>query len=76
MSINLLSDLMDDELYEALNRLGVLNHRATRDYYIRKKFKLLTKKRKPGPIIEELREEFPYLAIDTIRKIVYSKNRR
>ena len=71
--MNLLREFMDDELYETLNRLGILNHKAVRDYYIRKKFKQLKNKQKPGKIMEKLREEFPYLSIETIKKIVYSK---
>lgn len=54
--------------------MGFLDERAIRDYYICKKFNRLRGQQKPGKIIEKLREEFPYLSIDTVRKIAYSNN--
>lgn len=74
MNENPISELIDDELYKQLKRMGFLNERAIRDYYIRKKFNRLRGQQKPGRIIEKLREEFPYLSIESVRKIAYSNN--
>ena len=73
MRTNLLKEFIDDETYEQLEKKGLLNYRAARDYYIRQKFKSLRNHRKSGEVIELLQEEFPYLAHDSIRKIAYSK---
>ena len=74
MDKNPLNEFIDDELYLKLKKIGMLNERAIRDYYIRKQFRKLRTKHKPGIIIEKLRSEFPYLAVDSVRKIAYSKN--
>jgi hypothetical protein len=70
---NPLSDLISDEIYDLLNSRGLINDRAVRDYLIRKKFKVLrSKKFRTGDAIDTLREEYPYLQFDTIRKIVHN----
>lgn len=73
---NPLKEFIDDEMFEQLKKKGLLNERAIRDYYIRKKFNSLRKQYKPNQILEDLQEEFPYLSIDSIRKIAYSKNHK
>lgn len=73
MRTNPLEEFIDDETYEQLEKKGLLNYRAVRDYYIRKRFISLRSHRKPGEIIETLREEFPYLSLESVRKIAYSK---
>lgn len=70
---NMLKDFIDDEAYGKLKKMGFLNERAVRDYYIRKRFNSLRNQSKPRQIIKELQKEFPYLAIDSIRKIAYTK---
>jgi len=70
---NPLSDLISDEIYDLLNSRGLVNDRAVRDYIIRKKFKTLrSQKYRTGDAIDSLREEYPYLQFDTIRKIVHN----
>jgi hypothetical protein len=70
---NPLSDLISDEIYNLLNSRGLINDRAVRDYIIRKKFKALrSQKYRTGDAIDTLREEYPYLQFDTIRKIVHN----
>jgi len=70
---NPLSDLISDEVYDLLNSRGLINDRAVRDYEIRKKFKALrAQKFRTGDAIDSLREEYPYLQFDTIRKIVHN----
>jgi hypothetical protein len=70
---NPISDLISDELFELLQTRGLINERAVRDYIIRKKFKSLrAQKLRTGDAIDSLREEYPYLQFDTIRKIVHN----
>lgn len=70
---NPLSDLISDEIYELLTAKGLINERSVRDYQIRKKFKILrSQKIRTGDAIDTLREEYPYLQFDTIRKIVHN----
>jgi hypothetical protein len=69
---NPLSDLISDEIYELLFSHGLIDEKAVRDYQIRKTFKnLRANKVSAGDAIDAIREEYPYLQFDTIRKIVY-----
>jgi len=70
---NPISDLISDEIYDLLLGRGLIHERAVRDYKIRKKFKQLrAQKFRTGDAIDTLREEYPYLQFDTIRKIVHN----
>ena len=69
---NPISDLINDEIYEILESRDLINQKSVRDYQIRKKFKdLRQNKYSASDAIDMLREEYPYLQFDTIRKIVY-----
>ena len=69
---NPLWDLINDDIYDLLNSRGLINEKSVRDYQIRKKFKQLrSNKVSASEAIDALREEYPYLQFDTIRKIVY-----
>lgn len=69
---NPLSELISDDIFELLNSHGLIDEKAVRDYQIRKKFKQLrSSKVSAGDAIDAIREEYPYLQFDTIRKIVY-----
>ena len=71
-SNNPLNDLISDEIYELLDSRGLINEKSVRDYQIRKKFKTLREdKISASEAIDRLREDYPYLQFDTIRKIVY-----
>lgn len=73
--INPLSGLIDDEIYEVLETHNLLNEKGIRDYQIRKAFRKMRNKDVPAyEAIEQLREDYPYLQFDTIRKIVYKLN--
>jgi hypothetical protein len=73
---NPLSDLISDEVYELLVSQGLIDEKSVRDYEIRKKFKILrASKLSAGDSIDAIREEYPYLQFDTIRKIVYQINK-
>lgn len=72
---NLLSDLLTDEQYETVKPF--LNEMAVRDYDIQKKYKKLrAQKISSGNAIDVLREEYPYLQWDTLRKIAVSVPRK
>jgi len=69
---NPLSELISDEIFELLEAHGLIDEKAVRDYQIRRKFKSLRAgKISAGDAIDAIREEYPYLQFDTIRKIVY-----
>ena len=74
---NPLSDLISDDLYQLLEHHSLLSEKGIRDYKIRRKFRTLREKEVPAcDAIEQLREEYPYLQFDTVRKIVYKLNGR
>jgi hypothetical protein len=76
-SLNPLADLISNEVYEVLKSKGLINETSVRDREIRKKFKMLrANKMSAGDAIDALREDYPYLQFDTIRKIVYNAPKR
>jgi hypothetical protein len=69
---NPLSDLISDDIFDLLSTHGLIDEKSVRDYQIRKKFKQMRAgKISAGDAIDSIREEYPYLQFDTIRKIVY-----
>ncbi len=69
---NPLSELISDEIFELLQSRGLINKKSLRDYEIRKKFKQMRNANiSAAEAINRLRDEYPYLQFDTIRKIVY-----
>ncbi len=74
--INPIPELISDDIYLRLKEHNLIDDKAVRDYLIRKKFKeLRAKKISAGDAIDNIREEYPYLQFDTIRKIVYHVNK-
>ncbi len=72
---NPLSGLIGDEVYKLLESHNLLNEKGVRDYQIRQRFREMRSDDVPAyDAIESLREEYPYLQFDTIRKIVYKLN--
>ncbi|MBA4251880.1 MAG: hypothetical protein C0425_03150 [Chlorobiaceae bacterium] len=72
---NPLADLISDEVYELLHSHSLIDEKAVRDYHIRKRFKnLRSGKMNAGDAIDVIRNDYPYLQFDTIRKIVYQIN--
>ncbi len=72
---NPLSELISDEIYALLEKRGLIDQKSVRNFQIKKRFQELRKdhKLRAGEAIEKLREEYPYLQFDSIRKIVYHK---
>ena len=69
---NPLSDLISDEVFNTLNSRGLINEKSVRDHLIRKKFTdLKSKNMSASQAIELIRQDYPYLQFDTVRKIVY-----
>jgi hypothetical protein len=69
---NPIAELVSDDIYYLLTSRGLIDEKSVRDYIIRKKFKdLRAQKVSASNAIESLRNEYPYLQFDTIRKIVY-----
>jgi hypothetical protein len=69
---NPLSELISNDIYELLSSHGLIDEKSVRDFQIRRKFKQLrSSKVSAGDAIDTIREHYPYLQFDTIRKIVY-----
>ena len=67
--------LISEDLYQTLEDHNLLSEKGVRDYQIRKAFKMMRSQDVPAyDAIEMLREEYPHLQFDTIRKIVYRLN--
>lgn len=73
---NPLSELIDDETYRLLEENGLLYEKGVRDFKMRVAYRLMRARRVgAATAIERLREAHPYLQYDTVRKIVYARNR-
>ncbi len=72
---NPLAGLVNDDIYSVLEQHNLLSEKGVRDYQIRRQFRSMRRINVPAyDAIELLREEYPYLQFDTIRKIVYKLN--
>lgn len=75
IDLNPLAGLIEDDVYQVLDTHNLLNEKGVRDYQIRCRFREMRSDNVPAyDAIEMLREEYPYLQFDTIRKIVYKLN--
>lgn len=76
-SSNPLSELISDEIFWTLKSKNLLNEKTLRDYEIKRKFKMLRQQKiNAAQAIEKIREEYPYLQFDSIRKIIYIGNKQ
>lgn len=76
-SDNPLAGLVSDEVYQRLLEHDLLSEKGVRDFQIRRRFRALRRRNTPAyEAIEALREDYPYLQFDTIRKIVYGLRRK
>ncbi|MBO6576671.1 MAG: hypothetical protein JJ896_13665 [Rhodothermales bacterium] len=72
---NPLSGLISDEVYSVLEDHNLLSEKGVRDFQIRQRFRRMRDQNVTAyDAIENLRESYPYLQFDTIRKIVYKLN--
>ncbi len=70
---NPVSELIPDEIYQVLRSNDLINEKGVRDYIIRRSFKAMREEQelKSSEALERLQAIYPYLQIDTIRKIIY-----
>ena len=70
---NPVADLIPDELYEMLLAHNLISEKGVRDYIIRKSFRAMKEREelKSCEALARLQAIYPYLQIDTIRKIIY-----
>ena len=68
---NPLRDILDDDTYAYLERNKLFSEKALRDYRIRLLFRDMRNQMSAGDAIDKIREMYPYLQFDTVRKIVY-----
>jgi hypothetical protein len=69
---NPLAGLISDEDYRQLQALNLLSDRAIRDYQMRTAFRRMRREQvSAAAALQQLRHDYPYLQLDTIRKIVY-----
>ena len=74
---NPIADLISDEIYELLQSRNLINEKTLRDYQIKRKFKQLrNEKVSASDAIEQIRQDYPYLQFDSIRKIIYLGNKQ
>lgn len=74
---NPIADLISDPVYEMLEANHLLSEKGIRDYQIRLRFRALRNEDVAATdAIERLRDEYPYLQFDTLRKIVYRLNHK
>lgn len=73
---NPVSDIVDKKTYEVLNKERVFSEKAIRDYIATKIFRYCRSElnMSAGDAIDTVREYYPYLRFDTVRKIVYNTN--
>ena len=68
---NPLRGILDDDTYAFLERNKLFSEKALRDYRIRILFRDMRNEMSAGDAIDRIREMYPYLQFDTVRKIVY-----
>ena len=74
---NPLTGLISEDTYALLIEHDLLSEKGVRDYQIRRQFRMMRRRDIPAyEAIEALREQYPYLQFDTIRKIVYGLRKR
>ena len=72
---NPLEGLISEVVFSILDDNNLLSEKGVRDYQIRKSFRTMRLNNVAAfDAIEMLRDEYPYLQFDTIRKIVYKLN--
>lgn len=72
---NPLDGLVSAEVYSVLDDHNLLSQKGVRDFQIRQRFRRLREENVTAhDAIESLRESYPYLQFDTLRKIVYKLN--
>lgn len=69
---NPIPTIIDDALFRQLSEMDLLNFKKLRDFEMRHKYEDYKQYMSASDAIEKVREEYPYLQYDTVRKIIYS----
>ena len=70
---NPIPELISDETFNELNLKHFLQETALRDYCMRRDYKAMRKTNRKPVVMALLQLQYPYLSIDSIRKIVNSE---
>jgi hypothetical protein len=70
---NPVAELIPDAMYQILIENNLISEKGVRDYIIRKAFRTMKEEQdlKSCEALARLQEHYPYLQVDTIRKIIY-----
>jgi hypothetical protein len=73
---NPIAEFLTDDLYNLLREYDLINEKALRDFLIRRDYRKVRKElhMSRADAIDYLQSNYPYLQVDTIRKIVYRVN--
>ena len=69
--LNPLADLIDDDTYAVLQQHKLIDQKSLRDFQIRKTYREMRERMSASDAIDQIQRMYPYLQLDTIRKIVY-----
>ena len=70
---NPIPELIPDSVFTELKQKHFLQETALRDYCMRRDFKAMRKTNRKPVVMDLLQLQYPYLSIDSIRKIVNSE---
>ena len=70
---NPIPELIPDETFNELNLKHFIQETALRDYCMRRDYKEMRKTNRKPVVMDLLQLQYPYLSIDSIRKIVNSE---
>ena len=70
---NPIPELIPDSVFTELKQKHFLHETALRDYCMRRDFKEMRKTNRKSVVMDLLQIQYPYLSIDSIRKIVNSE---
>ena len=70
---NPIPELIPDSVFTELKQKHFLHETALRDYCMRRDFKEMRKTNRKSVVMDLLQLQYPYLSIDSIRKIVNSE---
>lgn len=70
---NPIPELIPDSVFTELKQKHFIQETALRDYCMRRDFKAIRKTKCKSDTMDLLQAQYPYLSIDSIRKIVNSE---
>ena len=73
---NPIPELIPDSVFDELHAKRFLQETALRDFCMRRDYKAMRKTNRKPVVMDLLQLQYPYLSIDSIRKIVNSELRQ